>query len=955
MSANAPTKREDPARTPMAGDLFLSALAAHGVDYFFANPGTDFPPVVEAFERAKRTNMPVPTPVLVPHENLAVGMAHGAYLMTGRPQAVMVHVNVGTANTINNLANLSRERAPFLLAAGRSPITESGQFGSRLRQIHWGQEMFDQAGMVREFVKWDYELRVASQVGDVVARAFEVAMTSPQGPVYLTLPREPLGRCFVSVAGEPPITIPVMGLMQQDGSRLATEALEADGVTITFTDEQAEAPNPTGGLMSSFSSFGTSADLMFKPDVSAPGGSIYAPYPLERGGYATLSGTSMAAPHAAGAAALLLEADPSLSVEDVKLRLQNSSDQVALSINPGAGLEVVHRQGSGLIQVDRAIEADVTTEPGLVQLGQQLAGETSSTTVTVHNHTDAELTYAVSHTPATATSGTANVFGYWVVETDVDHPESITVPANGTADLTFSVTSPSLEGEEGDPMDPTFGGYLHLTEGDDTPAYSIAYGGSAFDLQEIEVLADMIDGDGNVTQELPALATVTSCEIWNGIDCVDPAAGFAPIGDNDYVFTMEQGEHPVFLVHFEHQARNMTWVAWSADEEGNPSEVLGTVNSIDYLARSATRNGFDAYTWDGMIVTESGARERLPSGDYVMQIDVTKASAWNDDREAGVETYISQAVSIDWSDEGLVDSPAVTRIEGHNRYATASELAVSRFEPGVGTVFIANGLNFPDAVAGGALAVAEEGPVLLTRAGELPDPTRMALQDLAPQRIVVLGGETVVTPDVMEALGAYAEVVERVAGVDRYRTAAAISQEWESSDIVLLASGMDFPDALSAAAAAGVEGAPVLLTRQHAVPGATLAELERLDPSTVYVIGGEMAVSDDAAEQAGEYADVVRLGGLDRYRTASTVAHEFFSSPTAEAFLATGRDFPDALAAAPAAAMNGGPVLLTRPDAVPDATMSALDALRAQAITLVGGFDAISLEVQQGLNEYVYQ
>ncbi len=193
MSANVTAaKREDNGRQPIAGELFLSALAAHGVDYFFANPGTDFPPIVEAFERAKRTNMPVPQPVLVPHENLAVGMAHGAYLMTGRPQAVMVHVNVGTANTINNLANLSRERTPFLLAAGRSPITESGEFGARMRQIHWGQEMFDQAGMVREFVKWDYELRVPHQVGDVVSRALEVATASPQGPVYLALPREPL-------------------------------------------------------------------------------------------------------------------------------------------------------------------------------------------------------------------------------------------------------------------------------------------------------------------------------------------------------------------------------------------------------------------------------------------------------------------------------------------------------------------------------------------------------------------------------------------------------------------------------------------------------------------------------------------------------------------------------------------------------------------------------------------
>jgi acetolactate synthase-1/2/3 large subunit len=130
--------------------------------------------------------------VLVPHENLAVGMAHGAYLMTGKPQAVMVHTNVGTANAINNLINLSRDRVPLILAAGRNPITEKGAFGTRNRPIHWAQEMFDQAGMVRELVKWDYELRGPTQVGDMVARGVEVAMAHPRGPVYLVLPREPL-------------------------------------------------------------------------------------------------------------------------------------------------------------------------------------------------------------------------------------------------------------------------------------------------------------------------------------------------------------------------------------------------------------------------------------------------------------------------------------------------------------------------------------------------------------------------------------------------------------------------------------------------------------------------------------------------------------------------------------------------------------------------------------------
>ena len=113
-------------RPTIAAEAFLRALADHGTDYFFANPGTDFPPIVEAFSRAKKTNAKVPKPVLVPHENLAVAMAHGAYLMTGRPQAVMVHVNVGTANTINNLTNLSRDRVPLILAAGRTPITEKG-------------------------------------------------------------------------------------------------------------------------------------------------------------------------------------------------------------------------------------------------------------------------------------------------------------------------------------------------------------------------------------------------------------------------------------------------------------------------------------------------------------------------------------------------------------------------------------------------------------------------------------------------------------------------------------------------------------------------------------------------------------------------------------------------------------------------------------------------------------
>jgi acetolactate synthase-1/2/3 large subunit len=199
---------QEKSRAPIAGDVFLRALAEHGVDFFFANPGTDFPPIVEAFSRARAGNAKIPRPVLVPHENLAVAMAHGAYLMTGRPQAVMVHVNVGTANTINNLINLARDGVPLLLAAGRTPVTETGNFGSRSRPIHWAQEMFDQAGMLREIVKWDYELRRPEQIGDVVARAYQAAMTSPRGPVYLVLPREPLSSPVGDIDLAPPRALP---------------------------------------------------------------------------------------------------------------------------------------------------------------------------------------------------------------------------------------------------------------------------------------------------------------------------------------------------------------------------------------------------------------------------------------------------------------------------------------------------------------------------------------------------------------------------------------------------------------------------------------------------------------------------------------------------------------------------------------------------------------------------
>jgi acetolactate synthase-1/2/3 large subunit len=199
MTAQALTPHADGARaaerTPQTvAEAYLAHLKHRGVDYLYVNAGTDFPPIVEAFARAPASGLAFPQPVIVAHENAAVGMAHGYTMVTGRPQAVMVHVSVGTANTLCALMNAARDNVPLLLTAGRTPLFEEGRFGARTSYIQWAQEMFDQAGMLREFVKWDYELRDGLQVEQVVDRAMAIAQARPRGPVYLSLPREVLAQ-----------------------------------------------------------------------------------------------------------------------------------------------------------------------------------------------------------------------------------------------------------------------------------------------------------------------------------------------------------------------------------------------------------------------------------------------------------------------------------------------------------------------------------------------------------------------------------------------------------------------------------------------------------------------------------------------------------------------------------------------------------------------------------------
>lgn len=210
-----------------AAGALLTRLHRVGVEYIFANSGTDFPPIIEALADATARQMPLPTALTIPHEHAAMGMAHGYYLATGRAQAVMAHTDVGLANCVIGALNAHVERVPILMFSGRTPVTEKGRFGARTVPIGWGQEMRDQTALVRETSKWDYELRFPEQAPDLVDRAHAIAMSSPRGPVYVSLPREVLCQdCPPAPLSAPPLmqphaAAPDPGLIAELAARIA--------------------------------------------------------------------------------------------------------------------------------------------------------------------------------------------------------------------------------------------------------------------------------------------------------------------------------------------------------------------------------------------------------------------------------------------------------------------------------------------------------------------------------------------------------------------------------------------------------------------------------------------------------------------------------------------------------------------------------------------------------------
>ncbi|HUR49558.1 MAG TPA: PQQ-dependent sugar dehydrogenase [Acidimicrobiales bacterium] len=294
---------------------------------------------------------------------------------------------------------------------------------------------------------------------------------------------------------------------------------------------------------------------------------------------------------------------------------------------------------------------------------------------------------------------------------------------------------------------------------------------------------------------------------------------------------------------------------------------------------------------------------------------------------------------------GVLARPAgaqtVTRLAGADRYGTAAAISESQFQPQPFKAYVATGQSFPDALAAAPAAGWSGGPVLLVTRDQIPQPIADELRRLQPQHIVVVGGTEAISATVEAQLRFFTTgTVTRNAGADRFGTASAVSAAAfaPSAPMAFVATGLDFPDALSAGAP-GVGRGPILLVTRDSVPDATAAELRRLRPQTIAVVGGTSAVSDSVLEQLRQISGVAvdRVAGADRFGTSAALSAVFTGVGTENAFLATGLNFPDALAGGAAAGKLGAPVLLADTRCVPQVVRAEVARFGPSRLFLLGG------------------
>lgn len=427
----------------------------------------------------------------------------------------------------------------------------------------------------------------------------------------------------ITVAGPPAVTIPTVSVSAASGV-LINNRLATGPVSLTWTTGFVSEPNvATANTISAFSSYGLSPTLDIKPDIGAPGGLIFSTFPLEQGGYGINNGTSMSSPHVAGTVALLLQARPGLSPEEVRTLLQNTALPKAWWGNPALGfLDNVHRQGAGMVQIADAVLTTAHVTPSKLALGESETGP-ATRTLTVTNNGATAVTYDLLHVPALATGPNTFTPAFFNAPAAVTFSSpTVTVAAGGIA--TFDVTV-SPNGGLADRS--IYGGYILLSPQGGGQELSVPFAGIKGDYQSIQVLVPTVNG-------FPWLAKLV------GANYVNQPAGAT--------YTLVGNDVPFLVLHFDHQVQRLEVEVRDAVTGQKLHPVFSNAIEDEFLPRNTGAATFFAFAWDGTRQHNNGNDKvkLVPDGQYRLTVKVLKALG-DANNPAHWESWTSPVITLD--------------------------------------------------------------------------------------------------------------------------------------------------------------------------------------------------------------------------------------------------------------------------------------------------------------------
>ena len=396
----------------------------------------------------------------------------------------------------------------------------------------------------------------------------------------------------------------------------------------------------------------------------------------------------------------------------------------------------------------------------------------------------------------------------------------------------------------------------------------------------------------------------------------------------------------------------------TAADTAKPLQYVRVLLTNSDVAASGPGNvGFATTHADGTYQIDISG---LNAGDYTLYFGEAFRSPyqteyWNNKPRTGTPDLITlnPSTAMPGMNVSLARGPELPtyRVAGADRFATAVEISQSGWDPfdTDGIIFVANGLNYPDALSGAALAGGYASPLLLVRPDSIPDVVRGEITRLHPGQIVVLGGTGVVSNAVFSELELLAPEVLRVSGANRYATSREAATYATNADTIFLATGRGYADALSAASAAGTIGAAVLLV-DGALPALDADTVALLSSgyTTVNLVGGTGVISAGIENQLRNVLSLPgeRLAGANRYLTSLAINEAGFNNGSftdvSQAFVATGTGYADALAGAALAGSFGEPLYLSQPTCLPEGLGESLLHHDVPAVVLFGGTGVLS-------------